>query len=877
MSTILHLSFLILLSLSAVAAERPNIIVVLADDFGYGDVSAFGGAVPTPQLDRMASEGTRFTQFYVASPICSPSRAGLITGQFPARWRITSFLKSRKGNAGCEQADFLDTNAPSLPRTLKAAGYATAHVGKWHLGGGRDVTNAPKFAAYGYDVGLGTYESPEPHPDITATNWIWSAHDKVKRHERTRWMVDRTIEFIRDRKGTPCFVNLWLDDTHTPYVPSREQLIAAGVKAENPTERQKYRAVLVDMDKQIGRLLDRLHEIGATNTLVLFLGDNGALPTFGNRNGKLRASKLSLYEGGIRVPFIAHWPGHIPQSAVNETSVLAAVDFAPTLCNIAKAPLPRNVTFDGEDISSALFGRGFARTKPLFWEYGRNTNWFKFPAAVRDRSPNIAVREGAWKLLINADGSNAELYDVVADPGENQNVVAKESTIAKRLREKALEWRKSVPKLKPNIVVFIGDDHSVLDSQVYGTREIRTPNMQRVADAGMTFTHAFVASPSCAPSRAALLTGLMPSRNGAEANHSKPRPDVKKLPAHLQELGYEVVAFGKVSHYKHTKDYGFDYFAHDAFHEHAAIPAALKWLRERKADKPLCMFVGSNWPHVPWPEKTKNAEAVSLPTTQVPTPETQHARSLYHAAVARMDDELGRVYDVARDVLGTNMLFIHTSDHGAQFPFAKWNCYDAGIRVSLLVAWPGVITPLRRTDAMVSWVDLLPTLIEAAGGTSPDDIDGCSFLPVLRGETSTHRDRIFATHSSDGNMNVYPIRAIRTTDWKFILNLHPEFSFHSHVDLAPRDDKPGYWGGYWSSWTNAAKTNAYAAATVERYHQRPAEELYDLRNDPFETNNLAADPQHARRATSLRSELEAWMRSQGDKQTVFGTPRLLTR
>src|SRR4029453_3447992 len=154
----------------------------------------------------------------------------------------------------------------------------------------------------------------------------------------------------------------------------------------------------------------------------------------------------------------------------------------------------------------------------------------------------------------------------------------------------------------PNIVVFLADDHGFLDSEVYGARDVRTPNMLRLAAAGMTFTHAFAASPSCAPSRGALLTGLMPSRNGAEANQTKPRADIKKLPASFKELGYEVAAFGKVSHYKHTADYGFDHFAHDGFHEDQAIPAALKWLHERKTDKPLCLFVGSNWPHVPWPE-----------------------------------------------------------------------------------------------------------------------------------------------------------------------------------------------------------------------------------------------------------------------------------
>ena len=250
------------------ANDNPNIVIVLADDFGFGDVSCYGGEVPTPHLDRMAREGMRFTQFYVASPICSPSRAGLITGQFPARWRITSFLQTREGNAGCEQADFLAATRRRFPRALKTAGYATAHIGKWHLGGGRDVTNAPPFAAYGYDLGFGTYESPQPHPDITATNWIWSPTDKVKRRERTRWMVDRALEFLRERKDGPCFVNLWLDDTHTPFVPSAEQLTAAGITTEKPTHAKKYRAVLIEMDRQIGRLLDGLRD--DNETLVLF-------------------------------------------------------------------------------------------------------------------------------------------------------------------------------------------------------------------------------------------------------------------------------------------------------------------------------------------------------------------------------------------------------------------------------------------------------------------------------------------------------------------------------------------------------------------------------------------------------------------------------
>ena len=425
---------------------------------------------------------------------------------------------------------------------------------------------------------------------------------------------------------------------------------------------------------------------------------------------------------------------------------------------------------------------------------------------------------------------------------------------------------------KPNLVVFLSDDHSRLDSSVYGATDIRTPNMQRLADAGLTFDRAFVASPSCAPSRAALLTGLMPARNKAEANHSKPLAELKKLPAYLKELGYEVAAFGKVSHYRHTVDYGFDHFAHDTFHDAKAIPAALEWLSNRTSTRPLCLFVGSNWPHVPWPETSEGYQAaeVTVPATHVVTPKGRQARSRYYAAVTRMDTELGQVYDAARQKLGENTIFMHSSDHGAQWPFAKWNCYDAGIRTPLIVAWPGKIKPGTRTDAMVSWIDILPTLVELAGGATPEAIDGRSFAAVLRGEQEEHRKRIFTTHSGDGNMNVYPTRSLRTSDWKYIVNLHPEFYFTTHVDRAAKGE------GYWQSWAERAKKTPAAAAKVKRYHERPREELYNLVADPHEQHNLAADPAHAERLAAMRQEVQQWMREQGDTGAVFGKPRLVS-
>ncbi|MBN1417651.1 MAG: sulfatase [Planctomycetes bacterium] len=423
---------------------------------------------------------------------------------------------------------------------------------------------------------------------------------------------------------------------------------------------------------------------------------------------------------------------------------------------------------------------------------------------------------------------------------------------------------------RPNIVVFLCDDHGYLDSTVYGATDVRTPNMQRLAGEGLTFAHAFIASPSCAPSRAALLSGLMPARNGAEANHSYAREGTKSLPACLHDLGYEVASFGKVAHGADVARWGFDHFTPSRRFD---LDEVARFLEERQGDRPLCLFAGTHDPHVPW---TKNATydpaKVRLPPTFVDTPETRAYRTDYYTEVSRADADLGRLYDMVRARFGANLLFLYTSDHGAQWPFGKWNLYDASIRTPLLAVWPGVIDPGAKTDAMVSWIDILPTFIEVAGGAPPPDLDGRSFAGVLRGRTTQHRAEIFTTHSGDGRMNVYPIRSIRTRDWKYILNLHPEFAHTTHIDKARAQDG----GGYWISWYEKARRDRAAAAVVERYHRRPREELYDLRRDPSELENLAADPAQSERLARLRGRLETWMEAQGDRRTVFDEPRLLS-
>jgi arylsulfatase A-like enzyme len=261
---------------------------------------------------------------------------------------------------------------------------------------------------------------------------------------------------------------------------------------------------------------------------------------------------------------------------------------------------------------------------------------------------------------------------------------------------------------------------------------------------------------------------------------------------------------------------------------------------------------------------------VNVPPTHVDTPETRLARTRYYAAVTRGDDDLGMIMKSAKETLGENTYFFFTSDHGGQWPFGKWNLYDAGIHVPLFVAGPG-IKPGTTTEALASWIDILPTLVELGGGTPPADIDGKSMAGVLRGEKTAHRDEIYTTHSGDGRFNVYPIRAVRDSRWKYILNLHPEFQHATHINRAAGGD--GLF--YFESWESAAKTNSQAAEIVRRYKQRPKEELYDLSIDPQEQKNLAADPQHATRLIAMREKVAAWMKVQGDQGTVFNEPLLV--
>lgn len=416
--------------------KKPNVVVIFIDDMGFADPGCFGNPlVKTPHIDKLASEGIKLTNFYVNSPICSASRVALTTGQYQGRWKIHSFLNTRAGNANRGMANYLAASAPTTAKKLKAAGYATAHFGKWHMGGGRDVDDAPLPMAYGFDESLVSFEGLGDRIISNARGFDRAkalGHGKVipcKRWERMGIQTDRTIDFIRRHKDDPFYVRLFPNDVHDAHVPLPGSADKFKTVSDDPFVRD-FLAVLEEMDKQIGRVIAAIDELNlGKRTLILFTSDNGPTdwpnkyktgPPAGY-TGPFRGRKWSLFEGGIRMPFIARWTGTIPAGVEDKTSVMAAIDVSPTICRFVGVPTENDL--DGFDRGDVLLGEPSRRSKPLFWQYGHPHAILKGGKSVH-QSPTMAMRDGRWKFLVNPDGSESQLFDLETDKAETSNLLS---------------------------------------------------------------------------------------------------------------------------------------------------------------------------------------------------------------------------------------------------------------------------------------------------------------------------------------------------------------------------------------------------------------------------------------------------------------------
>ena len=437
--------------------RNPNVILIFIDDMGWGDLSCFGNAdAETPNIDQLASEGICFEQFYVNAPICSPSRVAISTGTYPQRWKITSYLDHREHNLERGMANWLDPSAPMLARSLSNAGYVTGHFGKWHMGGQRDVTDAPLITEYGFDKSLTNFEGmgakllPLTKDENGVVGRIWEKaeilgepYTWMQRSEITTGFIDSAIQFIDEAvdQHKPFYVNIWPDDVHSPFWPPFEEY---GLSKESG-KRALYLAVLESMDRQFGKLFAHLqaNKDLHDNTLVLFCSDNGPERGAGQA-GALRGYKAQLYEGGIRSPLIVWGPGFVNEKARgtrNKISVFTAIDLAPSLLEFTGTGLPESSITDGECLIETILGAStISRDSPIY---------FSRPSTRRNHLPSnnlpdLAVREGDWKLLCNYAGGRPELYHLINDPGETQNLADLHADRVEEMTRKVLSWYASV-------------------------------------------------------------------------------------------------------------------------------------------------------------------------------------------------------------------------------------------------------------------------------------------------------------------------------------------------------------------------------------------------------------------------------------------------
>jgi uncharacterized sulfatase len=434
------------------ARPRMNVILVLIDDMGWGDFSCFGNsAAETPNIDRLATEGLRFEQFYVNSPICSPSRTAISTGQYPQRWRITSYLNNRADNERRGMAQWLDPAAPMLARSLQRAGYATGHFGKWHMGGQRDVADAPAISGYGFDQSLTNFEGMGPKllpltlkPGQQSPERIWADAERLGagakwmlRSEITGGFVDGAVLFVRQAQadGKPFYINLWPDDVHSPFWPPVDQW--------GDGRRGQYLSVLRAMDQQLGKLFDviRSDEQLLRNTLVLICSDNGPEKGAGSA-GPFRGYKTQLYEGGVRSSLVVWGPGVLRQSGrVDRESVFCALDLVPTLLDLTGTVWPEAVQFDGESLTATVLGEGGSRMAPLCFRRPPDRN----SSYDTPDLPDLAMRRGRWKLLCEYDGTNVELYDLQLDRGETTNVAEQHGDVVSSMLAALMDWNRTMP------------------------------------------------------------------------------------------------------------------------------------------------------------------------------------------------------------------------------------------------------------------------------------------------------------------------------------------------------------------------------------------------------------------------------------------------
>lgn len=419
---------------------KPNILLINIDDMGWRDVGFMGSKYyETPNIDALAADGMIFTNAYAAAANCAPSRAAMMSGQWSQRHGVYTVANSDRGKSSTRKiiptknTEYLPESQYILTEALKDAGYTTCHAGKWH------ITKDPLTS--GFDVNIGGCEAGNPgsyYPPYKRVPLDAPSDD----YYLTNLVMDKTLDFLNSVDTEPFFLYYSPYAVHTPIHPYKELLPKYQSKPEwNGQNNAKYATMVENLDTQIGRMIENLRASGKLrNTLILFISDNGGLYKI-TKNWPLRAGKGAYYEGGIREPMFAHWPGQIAAGSKTDVPVVN-LDFYPTLLEVAGIEKPENITLDGKSILPVLTGSTLEE-RPLYWHfpiYLEGGNKETQDPAFRTR-PGSAIRFGDWKLIQYFENNDIELYNLKEDLGEKNNLLESHPQKAKELLEILDKWR----------------------------------------------------------------------------------------------------------------------------------------------------------------------------------------------------------------------------------------------------------------------------------------------------------------------------------------------------------------------------------------------------------------------------------------------------
>jgi len=902
---------------SPLTGSKPNILVILTDDQGYGDTSGHGHPnLKTPNLDRLEREGRSFKNFFV-SPTCSPTRSALMTGRHEFFNGVTHTILERER---------LTLDAVTIAQVLQQAGYRTGAFGKWHLGDEDPYQPNQRgfdesFIHGGGGIGQTFPGSCGDAPGNSYFNPTISHNGVFEKTQGycTDVFFDRAQKFIASTQAQsdkqPFFCWLATNAPHDPYNAKPEDA-ARFASLDVDDKLKNFYGMIENIDENVGKMLKHLDALGiADSTLVIFMNDNGSAIGTQRYNAQMRGAKGSAWLGGTRANAFWRWPKSI---APGESQALTAhIDLFRTLAALAGVELNdvANKQAQGRSLLPLLQNpQAEWEDRFLMTHFGR---WAKGDSPDTQKYRQAAVRNTTY-TLVSPQGSKKpdwQLYDVITDPGQSKNIANDHPEIVAMLSKEFESWwtavqpylvneqaipvtenpfkvryRQQFPdptsnapaQKRPNILWVIVEDMSA-HFGCYGEKTIQTPNVDALASRGTRFSKAFVTAPICSISRSALITGNYQTAYGLQ-NHRSSVPghpiylphDTPLVPELFKQAGY------------HVNNLTWEHFLKDdaELQKNPEVPIAktdynFEWKPEKSYDKKHWAVRKPNQPFFvqiqlhggkfrgqapkeAWPARVlkdlgsiTSSQVVKLPAYLPEHPVIQEDWAQYLDCVRYTDYQLGTIIDRLKQTgeLDDTVIFFMT-DHGISHVRNKQFLYDGGTHVPLVIAGPGVAAGKLRED-LVEHIDLGATSLAMAGIAKPGRMNSQDIL----GATYKPREAVFAARDR-ADETVDWIRSVRTQKYKYIRN-----GFPSRPYLQPnnyKDSKAIVQA--MRQWHEEGKLDESQALIMS--HTREIEELYDLEKDPDELHNLARDAAYGTQLVELRGRLIEWQKRSGDTHGV---------